>query len=174
MPSRDWRFCIQDMLQSINDILQRTAEMEFEDFVANRTVIKAVLYDLVIARVLDLPLAEVEQIAAQVHQETLLKNKQQTIAKFIELLIHQHRLFAADELLQLEQIVDFLPDDMEVLFQVISRWLERHLNIREAHAQLMASADEMLGENGDRSPQNLSNKQTLQAAIVLGDRAEED
>jgi uncharacterized protein with HEPN domain len=45
MPSRDWWLRIQDMLQSIDDILQRTAEMEFEDFEANRTVIKAVLYD---------------------------------------------------------------------------------------------------------------------------------
>ncbi len=128
----------------------------------------------VIARVLDFPLAEVEQIAARVRQEILLQNKQQAIAKLIDLLIHQRGLFVPEELLQLEQVVDLLPDDMEVLFQVISRWLERHPNVREAHATLMASADDNLGENGDRSSQALPNKQALQAAIVLGDRGEDD
>ena len=46
MPSRDWRLRIQDILQSITEILQRTEGMKFEDFMADRTIIKAVLYDL--------------------------------------------------------------------------------------------------------------------------------
>lgn len=45
MPSRDWRQRIQDILQSIAEILQRTAGMEFEDFRADSTIVKAVLYD---------------------------------------------------------------------------------------------------------------------------------
>jgi uncharacterized protein with HEPN domain len=45
VPSRDWQLRIQDILQSIAEILQRTEGMEFEDFMANRTIIKAVLYD---------------------------------------------------------------------------------------------------------------------------------
>ncbi|WP_446378643.1 HepT-like ribonuclease domain-containing protein [Coleofasciculus sp. D1-CHI-01] len=45
MPSRDWQLRIQDILQSIAEILQRTEGMEFEDFMVNRTIIKAVLYD---------------------------------------------------------------------------------------------------------------------------------
>ncbi|MGL5064671.1 MAG: Rpn family recombination-promoting nuclease/putative transposase, partial [Microcoleus sp.] len=128
----------------------------------------------VIARVLDLPLAEVEQIAAQVRQETILKTKQQTITKFIELLIHQRALFADGDLTQLEQLIDLLPDDMEVLFQVISRWLERHPELQRAHATLMESTDEVLTESRDRQQQNLPNKQALQAAILGEDRAAEN
>ena len=45
MPSRDWQQRIQDILQSITEILQRTGGMEFEDFMKDRTIIKAVLYD---------------------------------------------------------------------------------------------------------------------------------
>ncbi|MFB2977262.1 DUF86 domain-containing protein [Microseira sp. BLCC-F43] len=45
MPSRDWRLRIQDILECITEILQRTAGIEFEDFIANRTIVKAVLYD---------------------------------------------------------------------------------------------------------------------------------
>lgn len=45
MPSRDWRQRIQDILQSIAEILQRTAGMEFEDFRADSTIVQAVLYD---------------------------------------------------------------------------------------------------------------------------------
>jgi uncharacterized protein with HEPN domain len=46
MPSRDWRLRLQDIVESINEILQRTAGMEFEDFTTHRTIVKAVLYDL--------------------------------------------------------------------------------------------------------------------------------
>lgn len=45
MPSRNWRIRLQDILQSIDEIQQRTAGMDFESFITNRTVIKAVLYD---------------------------------------------------------------------------------------------------------------------------------
>jgi predicted transposase YdaD len=119
----------------------------------------------VIARVLDLPLAEVEQMTAQIQQETRLKIEQKTLAKFIELLIQQRTLFSHDDLMQLEQLVDLLPDEMDILFQVISRWLERHPTLQEAHATLMESTDEALGESRERQPQNLPNKQALQAAI---------
>ncbi|MGV2388094.1 MAG UNVERIFIED_CONTAM: DUF86 domain-containing protein [Microcystis novacekii LVE1205-3] len=46
MPSRDWRLRLQDIVESIDEILQRTAGMEFEGFTNNRTIVKAVLYDL--------------------------------------------------------------------------------------------------------------------------------
>ena len=45
MPSRDWRQRIQDIWQSITEILQRTGGMEFKDFMQDRTIIKALLYD---------------------------------------------------------------------------------------------------------------------------------
>jgi uncharacterized protein with HEPN domain len=46
MPSRDWRLRLRDISDSIDEILQRTEGMEFEDFTTNRTIVKAVLYDL--------------------------------------------------------------------------------------------------------------------------------
>ena len=45
MPFRDWELRLQDIVESIDAILQRTADMEFEDFMANRTIVKANLYD---------------------------------------------------------------------------------------------------------------------------------
>lgn len=48
MPSRDWRFRIQDILQSLAEIEQRTRDITFEEFSDNQTIIKAVLYDFII------------------------------------------------------------------------------------------------------------------------------
>ena len=45
MPFRDWQLRLQDIVESIDAILQRTADMEFEDCMANRTIVKANLYD---------------------------------------------------------------------------------------------------------------------------------
>jgi uncharacterized protein with HEPN domain len=49
MPFRDWQLRLQDIVESIDAILQRTADMEFEDFMANRTIVKANLYNSAIA-----------------------------------------------------------------------------------------------------------------------------
>ncbi|ARV63098.1 hypothetical protein BZZ01_18390 [Nostocales cyanobacterium HT-58-2] len=48
MPSRDWQLRIQDIVQSIAAIRQRTAGMKFEQFQGNDTIAKAVLYDFLI------------------------------------------------------------------------------------------------------------------------------
>ncbi|CCI00828.1 HepT-like ribonuclease domain-containing protein [Microcystis aeruginosa] len=48
MPSRDWRLRLQDILESIREIEQRTKGMTFEEFAKNQTTIKAVLYDFII------------------------------------------------------------------------------------------------------------------------------
>ena len=48
MPSRDWRFRIQDIVLSINEIKQRTRGVTFEEFTKNQTLVKAVLYDFVV------------------------------------------------------------------------------------------------------------------------------
>ncbi|MDK2408282.1 DUF86 domain-containing protein [Aphanizomenon sp. PH219] len=48
MPSRDWRFRIQDIVLSINEIEQRTRGVTFEEFTKNQTLVKAVLYDFVV------------------------------------------------------------------------------------------------------------------------------
>ena len=48
MPSREWPLRIQDILDSISEINQRTQEMTFEAFIENQTIVKSVLYDLII------------------------------------------------------------------------------------------------------------------------------
>ena len=48
MPSRDWRIRLQDILESITEIEQRTKGMTFEEFADNQTTVKAVLYDFII------------------------------------------------------------------------------------------------------------------------------
>ncbi len=46
MPSRDWRLRIQDINEAIDEILQWTEALTFEDFISDKKAIKAVLYDL--------------------------------------------------------------------------------------------------------------------------------
>jgi uncharacterized protein with HEPN domain len=48
VPYRKWQFRIQDIVQSITGIQQRTAGMTFEQFQGNETLAKAVLYDFLI------------------------------------------------------------------------------------------------------------------------------
>ncbi len=48
MPSRDWQLRIQDILESITEIEQLTRGITFEEFAKNQTIVKAVLYDLII------------------------------------------------------------------------------------------------------------------------------
>nr|WP_269453936.1 HepT-like ribonuclease domain-containing protein [Microcystis aeruginosa] len=46
MPFRDWQLRLQDIIESIDEILEWTANMTFEDFSSNRVTLKAVLYNL--------------------------------------------------------------------------------------------------------------------------------
>ena len=48
MSSRAWQFRVQDILDAIISIEQRTAKMTFETFAANETVVKSVLYDFIV------------------------------------------------------------------------------------------------------------------------------
>lgn len=48
MPSRNWRLRLQDILESISEIEQRTKGITFEQFARNQTTVKAVLYDFII------------------------------------------------------------------------------------------------------------------------------
>ena len=48
MSSRGWQFRVRDIIDSMTSIEQRTAEMTYEKFAANETVIKSVLYDFII------------------------------------------------------------------------------------------------------------------------------
>ena len=48
MSSRAWQFRVQDIIDAITSIEQRTAKMTYEKFAANETVVKSVLYDFII------------------------------------------------------------------------------------------------------------------------------
>jgi uncharacterized protein with HEPN domain len=48
MSSRPWQNRIQDILGAINSIQQRTQSLSFEEFSNSETIVKAVLYDLII------------------------------------------------------------------------------------------------------------------------------
>ncbi|MDJ0904170.1 MAG: DUF86 domain-containing protein [Xenococcus sp. MO_188.B8] len=48
MSSRVWQLRVQDILDAVTSIEQRTAGMTFENFAANETIVKSVLYDFII------------------------------------------------------------------------------------------------------------------------------
>lgn len=48
MPSRNWQLRLRDILAAIGSIQRQTAEMSFEEFSQNETLVKAVLYDFVV------------------------------------------------------------------------------------------------------------------------------
>lgn len=48
MSSRGWQLRMQDIIDAIDSIERRTAEMTYEKFAANETVVKSVLYDFII------------------------------------------------------------------------------------------------------------------------------
>jgi uncharacterized protein with HEPN domain len=46
--SRDWQRRVQDILEAIASIQRLTAEMTFDQFVADEAIVKAVLYNFII------------------------------------------------------------------------------------------------------------------------------
>ena len=48
MPSREWRFRVEDIVEAIDDISRLIAGLTPEDFYANATTVKAVLYNMAV------------------------------------------------------------------------------------------------------------------------------
>ena len=48
MPSRDWRFRIEDIVEAIEDISRLIGGLSHEEFNANATIVKAVLYNMAV------------------------------------------------------------------------------------------------------------------------------
>ncbi len=48
MSSRDWRLRVKDILNAISSIQESTANMTFEEFLAEEIIVKAVLYDFIV------------------------------------------------------------------------------------------------------------------------------
>lgn len=101
-----------------------------------------------IAQLQDLPLAVV-QPAAQSFQE-------QNIAAFIELLNHQRELFSPEDLADLAQLIQPLPDKLEDLSNAIAQWCQQdgHSAQLEARRQVLsgllsATVEKLLKTNPD-------------------------
>lgn len=48
MSSRSWQLRVRDILNAIASIQAATSNMTFEEFAANQTLVKAVLYDFIV------------------------------------------------------------------------------------------------------------------------------
>jgi uncharacterized protein with HEPN domain len=48
MPTRDWKFRIEDILEAIDDISRLTGGLSYQDLCANTTTLKAILYNMTV------------------------------------------------------------------------------------------------------------------------------
>lgn len=122
-----------------------------------------------IAQLQDLPL-EVVKLAAQSFHE-------QNVAAFIELLNQQRELFPPQDLAELTQLIEPLPDKIEDLSNALARWCSQQEHSAQLEAlrnvlQPLSSAnvERLLGTNPDTvpSPSYPLNKSALQNAIFQG------
>ncbi len=119
-----------------------------------------------IAQLQDLPL-EVVKLAVQSFHE-------QNVAAFIELLNNQRELFSPQDLAELAQLIEPIPDKIEDLSNAIAQWCsqEGHSAQLDALRQVLqplssATVEFLLGTNPDnvQTPDSPLNKLTLQNAI---------
>ncbi|MFP5269562.1 Rpn family recombination-promoting nuclease/putative transposase [Coleofasciculus sp.] len=121
-----------------------------------------------IAEALKLPLELVQQTAQQITSQAM-SFSEQNVATLIELLNHQRSLFTPEDLAELEQVVEPLPDDITEISKALSSWLKKHPIIREAQLKLLPdkSGQRTQGSKEDvvKTPNYELNKQTLKNAI---------
>lgn len=48
MPSRDWKFRIEDIVEAIDDISRLIGCLTYDDLCANTTIVKAILYNMAV------------------------------------------------------------------------------------------------------------------------------
>ncbi len=120
----------------------------------------------VIAGVLKLPVAVVEEIAKSFHA--------QNVTAFIEILTKRHSLFSPENRTNLAELIAPLPDEIAELSQAISNWCKRDSHTAEAEAlnQVLETRwngliEIAIGNNMTTipTPENYPNKQMLQKAI---------
>lgn len=129
----------------------------------------------VIANVLDLPIElvmqEIDRVRERARQEASVN-----LASAIALFTSEPSLFDEIDCTELLQQIEPLADEVEVLWQVVSSWLESHPTLFAAHQQVLKLRGNGAEENeGERSRsdeiegetiQNLSDKTQLQQAIL--------
>ncbi|MEG4998621.1 Rpn family recombination-promoting nuclease/putative transposase [Microcoleus sp. B4-D4] len=127
-----------------------------------------------IAQLLDLSLEFVRQTLKKIQRESM-SVPEQNIDSSIELLTQQRSLFSAEQLTELAQLIEPLPDDIDVLSEAISSWTENYPSIQEARSKLLeplppAKASEKAAVTRESSESQLRdrlNKQALKNAILL-------
>ncbi|NJK75516.1 MAG: Rpn family recombination-promoting nuclease/putative transposase [Microcoleus sp. SU_5_6] len=128
-----------------------------------------------IAQLLDLPVEFVRQIINKIQRESM-SVPEQNIDSFIELLTQQRSLFSAAQLTELAELIETLPDEVNVLAAAIANWCENNPIIGEARRQLLEplqplpNASETAVESSESSENprgDRANKQALKNAILL-------
>ena len=134
--------------------------------IAISSLIQLELSLAVIAGVLKLPIAVVEEIAKSFHA--------QNVTAFIEILTKRRSLFSPEDRTNLAELIAPLPDSIAELSQAISNWCKRDSHTAEAEAlnQVLETRwngliEIAIGNNMARipTPENYPNKQMLQKAI---------
>jgi predicted transposase/invertase (TIGR01784 family) len=127
-----------------------------------------------IAQLLDLSLEFVRQTINKIQRESMSLSEQK-IDSFIELLTQQRSLYSPEQLTELAELIEPLPEEIDVLSAAIATWLENYPAIGEAQAKLLepltpSNASETVsqssGSSGDKVGDRL-NKQALKNAILL-------
>jgi hypothetical protein len=125
-----------------------------------------------IAEGLDLPL-NVVQLAAQSFSED-------NVAAFIELLNNRRSLFSAQDLAELAELIQPLPDKIETLSQAIAQWCKQDAHSLQRQAwrdclsgKLAATVEEWLAQNlaSLETLRPSVNKAILQQAIASGENS---
>jgi uncharacterized protein YjeT (DUF2065 family) len=125
-----------------------------------------------IAQLQDLPLEVVQQATQFFHE--------QNVAAFIELLNNQRELFSPQDLADLAQLIEPLPDNIEDLSKALAQWSKReerssHLKALCQGIQSLSSGtlEKLLETNTGivQTPEPPLNKQILQNAIEARESA---
>ena len=99
---------------------------------------------------------------------------EENIAAFIKLLETHFSLFSSQELAELQQLIDSLPDDIEIISEELSAWYEEREKICNKQLEILNqddsadASDRLIPKNGNyEKPHHNSelNKKNLQNAI---------
>jgi flagellar biosynthesis/type III secretory pathway protein FliH len=148
---------------------ERLAKLE-----AIRRMIALGLNSETIAQILDFPVEFVRQTINKIQRESMSVSER-AIDSFIELLTQQPSLFSSQQLTELAQLIEPLPDEIDVLSAAIATWSENKPAIAEAQSKLLeplppSNASEKVSptpESSESTGGDRLNKQTLNNAILL-------